>query len=162
LNVSASIDLTSSKAREALRDADTVALVVHGVGDHTAVEILGEAVKGPASVWGAKATFSEVQIEDLPVPKEAGTLEFERTAPKALQVLMDSRKHMLLPIVWSGVRPRAARWANRGEGPQSLWNALPVLSIIGNRFRHLRFAILAIAQWRNCEFSCALEPLLPG
>jgi hypothetical protein len=48
---------------------------------------------------------------------------------EALQILVDSRKHVVLPIIWSGVHHRAERMA-KGDGPQVLWRALPILFVI--------------------------------
>ena len=49
--------------REAMGDANTVALVVHGVGDHTSVDILSAAERGAAALWGGKASTTRVQAK---------------------------------------------------------------------------------------------------
>lgn len=92
-------------AHEALADATIVAIVVHGVGDHTPVDILNEAVEGAISLWGDAATTTRIEIEGLPVPKDINSFAFlTRETPEALQVLMGARKHIVLPIIWSGIR----------------------------------------------------------
>ena len=90
----------------------TVAIVVHGVGDHTPARILSRARNGLAAT-GA----DDIKAEEIKVPhfsEYARTTEYgDIIGPLvALQVTMGNQVHLVLPIGWSRLRLRTANEAD--------------------------------------------------
>lgn len=141
-------------ATDALGTATTVAIVVHGIGDHTPVDILHEALKGPSSIWGAAARTTQLEIEGIPIPEEVDLLAFQKRRPVALEILVNSHKLVLLPVIWSGVRRRAGRLSAKADGPMALWVALPL--IVGTCFDVLRCVPRARGAWKLGVLSLAI------
>jgi hypothetical protein len=85
----------------------TVALVVHGVGDHTPADILGEAQKGFHASVGPTGEFETLELPAFP--------QLDGTAQNqvALRVKIPNSEHLVIPLVWSGVHPRAVETPER-------------------------------------------------
>lgn len=124
---------TSSDSTDPLASADTVALVIHGVGDHTRLDLLSELEHGFAAAAIAGLKGERVEIAGIPRPK--------RTLEQSLAFRIDSNghQHFVLPIVWSRFRPRAAdRVAMHmlNTPMDGLVRALPdLLGIVSDAFR---------------------------
>lgn len=100
-------------AANVLRDARTVAVVVHGVGDHSASEILKEAEQHLAA---AGALTRRLKLSGLPKPEEsnlAPPASNETLYQQGLEVEIGQSKHVILPIVWSRFRLRGLTSTDR-------------------------------------------------
>lgn len=96
-----------------LSDAATVAIVVHGVGDHSLREILVQARLGAAAMGEEPLSVEDVTIAGLsPAP---GPLE----PSPALRISAAGKIHFLLPVVWSRLRVRAAKEADLYGGERA-------------------------------------------
>ena len=83
-----------------------MAIIVHGVGDHSSGHILQKAMEG-LSIFGAnKVRFEEAKILDLP------ELAADEEAVAGLEIEDGEQTHFLIPVVWSRLRPRAAKEAD--------------------------------------------------
>lgn len=145
-------DLRPLATREALADANTVALVIHGVGDHTSVDLLSETERGAAALWGDKATTTRLRIEGVPVPEDVNRpASVQQATPEALQILVDSRKHIVFPVIWSGVRRRSKPLAARGgfspEGLGAAGIAVAVPTLFNILLNLLRCIPRAKGSW---------------
>lgn len=85
--------------------ADTVAIVVHGVGDHTATDIIGDVREYLAT---SSASATPLELTGFPP-----TPNSERGKQVALQFELGGGKHVLIPVVWSRFRLRVAKWADQ-------------------------------------------------
>jgi len=85
-----------------LNDASTVALVVHGVGDHTPAEIMESASAGYLKISPESARLSYAEITEFPLPDGATGIQ------RSLQIEAGGHIHVVLPIVWSDLRQRAS------------------------------------------------------
>lgn len=120
--------------RDPLAGAASVTIVIHGVGDHSSVDIRAAAGAGLV-VAGLDATsIVDVEVPEFPRFPEAHasvTAHFVSNGSQpAIEAEVEGRRHVLIPVVWSGMRPRAGRWAGSlGDlgGLQSLAVALPAL-----------------------------------
>ena len=98
-----------------LASAATVAIVVHGVGDHTSGRILQKAIEGLQGFAGNIAN-EEVILPHLP------ELESVFGPATGLEIKADQKIHIIVPVVWSRLRQRAANEADFGQaypGPAS-------------------------------------------
>lgn len=126
--------MTDPSVRDPLAGAASVTIVIHGVGDHSSVDIRAAARTGLV-VAGLDATsIVDVEVPEFPRFPEAHasvTAQFvSKGSQPAIEADVDGRRHVLIPVVWSGMRRRAGRWAGSlGDlaGFQSLAVALPAL-----------------------------------
>ena len=86
-----------------LRDAGLVGIVVHGVGDHTPSDILGELLKGLDKSQLRGHTATRYQLKDFPLPD--GTTGFQ----DVMRIDSQNGHSFILPVVWSRLRLRAGK-----------------------------------------------------
>jgi hypothetical protein len=97
-----------------LSNASTIAIIVHGVGDHSGRRILWAAEKGFRSYSSAPATTEEVtfarvsELNTSAIPF-GGSLDQPGVG---LELQSEGRQHFVVPLVWSRLRPRAANEAD--------------------------------------------------
>lgn len=84
-----------------LEKASTVAIIVHGVGDHSASAILDNARIGYQNLAQSTAHTKFVELPDFPQPD--GTSGVQR----AMQIEVDDQIHIVIPVIWSDLRMRA-------------------------------------------------------
>lgn len=85
-----------------LAGAANVAIILHGVGDHSNVDILKEARAAIASIEERDEISTEIlKVSGLEFP--TGT----QKDPTALEVLNQGDRHLVVPVVWSSIRKRA-------------------------------------------------------
>ena len=89
-------------ASSRLNEAHTVAIVIHGVGDHTPGEILESAADGYQALAPNGAPLEYAQIPDFPQPDR------QKGIQRSLQIEANGRVHIVLPIIWSDLRMRAS------------------------------------------------------
>src|SRR5215472_724700 len=113
--------MTSSDSNDSLEEATTLTVLVHGIGDHSPVDILTEAEKGlglflegkdeftaEAALFGYQTTSQwkgSIRVIPkfwtFPNPRES------HDDQRAIEFYVDGKKHIILPVVWSGIRQRA-------------------------------------------------------
>jgi hypothetical protein len=90
----------------ALARASTITIVVHGVGDHSAVNILASAERGFLAMMAGSASQFEVSpvsgAEEL-LPKGVADVSVS-----AAQMAAAGKTHVILALVWSSTRQRLA------------------------------------------------------
>jgi len=99
----------------------TIAVVVHGVGDHSQIDIIDEAQRG----FNALEPEGKVRVIETPFGFEAGQ--------KALLVEVEDRKHLVVPVVWSGFWTRPAGFSSMMppmSGLQIFAVSLPALVLL--------------------------------
>lgn len=145
LRLSACEGTTMSDISEAtgyLADAASITFVVHGVGEHRATEedilTMAELGLGPqlSQTPNAKLQRERVTLRQFPRPP-AYTPDLDLSAqipgpdPVATCLLAADGYHIVIPVVWSGVRPRLTdrtRYISTGLNPMRLIDrAIPVL-----------------------------------
>ena len=87
-------------------DAETVIIVVHGVGDPSVVNILDEAEIGKIGLGDANAKVERETIHNFPQPGG------ERCDTQVLIVTSSNYLHVVIPVVWSRLHFRAATAAS--------------------------------------------------
>jgi hypothetical protein len=87
---------------EAAHNATTIAIVLHGIGDHSATDIISAAEHVLASTPSNTLQTVRVEINDLPQPKG-----FKRHGQQALEIRAPENRYLVIPIVWSSFRARA-------------------------------------------------------
>ncbi len=93
----------------------TVAVIVHGVGDHSSGDILANALIGLGSATQSEVESETVEINGLP------QLDTEAKVLRSLKVSAAGKTHLLMPTIWSGLRPRpAAILSRRGNTAELL------------------------------------------
>lgn len=94
---------------EILHEATTVTLVVHGVGDHSHVEIVAEAYESFRRVMPGGYAISCPTVEfDSSFKYVFGHHASARSRNQMILVLQsESRKHVVIPVDWSHLRSRA-------------------------------------------------------
>lgn len=119
---------SEAKHTDPLQTANTVAVVIHGIGDHRPIDILEIANACVTDLWKNRITTKGVRVLDLPIPPDVNNLGFGKTteAP-ALEIESEGKRHIVIPFIWSGVRHRSASMASKIVGPTALWVALPLL-----------------------------------
>lgn len=127
--------------RSLIADAASVTLVVHGIGDHSAADILAAAELGVAQIAppavlqtaqglaqqlgttaSASGAYERVTLPGLKTPEDREAV--------GLRFVENGRPHILIPIVWSGMRPRLFdRWRFLGayQIPAIIGMAVPTL-----------------------------------
>src|SRR5476649_1276732 len=99
---------------DALRDASTVVVALHGVGEQQAPSFESAVQIGAASLWGDDFTVTRLSLADLPTFSQAEGLLFrEPSKPLAVAITARAQRHVVLPVIWSGTRVRAVRHVNR-------------------------------------------------
>ena len=113
--------MTSSDSNDSLEEATTLTVLVHGIGDHSPVDILTEAEKGlglflegkdeftaEAALFGYQTTSQwkgSIRVIPkfwtFPNPRES------HDDQRAIEFYVDGKKHIILPVVWSGIRQKA-------------------------------------------------------
>src|ERR1700674_3230246 len=89
--------------RAPLADAATVAIVVHGVGDQTALDVLAEVKAGFKTVASAGAEVSEISLPEFP------QLDGRKGTQEALRIREGDRIHVVIPVIWSHLRWRTTK-----------------------------------------------------
>ena len=87
---------------EAMSSAETVVVLVHGVGDHTHTDILShldEALRGTAPHI---SDVVRLKIPGFPVPNGVSSSQ------EAMRITIGEGQHFIIPVIWSRVRLRAA------------------------------------------------------
>lgn len=85
-----------------LSNATSVAIVVHGIGDHSSSDILGSARQGYRTIDTEKSRIEDVRFQRFPQPDG-------KDGPQdALQIVANEQIHFVVPIVWSDLRIRAS------------------------------------------------------
>jgi hypothetical protein len=87
-----------------LARASTITIVVHGVGDHSAVNILAEAERGFSTMMAGSG--SRFEVARLP---EAATMLPEGASDLSIsgaQITTENGAHVMLALVWSATRQR--------------------------------------------------------
>ena len=95
---------TQAPSTRVLQQAVTITLVVHGVGDHSTVNILGEAERGFRAMSGASAgetITTEISNMDYLLAGDASHVTLS-----ALHFRMGGCSHIVLALVWSNTRDR--------------------------------------------------------
>src|SRR5579872_1676100 len=111
-----------------LQAASTVAVVIHGIGDHRPIDILDIANACVTDLWKDRVATKGVRLLDLPIPPNVNNFGSGKTKEvAALEIDSEGRRHLVIPFVWSGVRHRSASMASKIPGPTALWVALPLL-----------------------------------
>ncbi|MDO8478392.1 MAG: hypothetical protein Q7W02_19790 [Candidatus Rokubacteria bacterium] len=112
-----------------LQDARTVAIVVHGVGDHSDVDILDEAAKGAAAFQDSGFLVRRIQLTGIPsepppypIWEKHGD---DNPSLSSLSIEVDGSRHVILPIVWSDFRLRAQYWPKWSD-PVSIAVSIPL------------------------------------
>ena len=82
--------------------AETIALVVHGVGDHSATALLDEAAKGFRALTADTGSVAPMTLRAFPRPD--GTTGDQ----PALLLGAGGTTHIVIPIIWSALSLRAA------------------------------------------------------
>jgi hypothetical protein len=106
-----------------------VSILVHGIGDHDKRNLAAEARVGLQGVGGGNA-----MVEELPpggLPKVQYPAHVKRNV-SWLRCSEGEETHVVIPIVWSGVRSnvsRLSRWVGGSSG-FNIVLALPVLLVI--------------------------------
>lgn len=85
-----------------LEDASTIALVVHGVGDHFLTDLLQPAKRG-FRLLGIEGRTEEVRIDDF--PQMDGTTGYQ----DVLKIETPEHRHVIVPVAWSRLRMRSAQ-----------------------------------------------------
>jgi hypothetical protein len=121
-------DQSPAAMEDPLQSASTVAVVIHGIGDHKPVNILDAAENCIATLWKDKAATARIKLQNLPVPRDVNTFGYGSDKDvEALEIQTEGRRHIVIPMVWSGMRFRSERMAGKAQGPMALWVALPAL-----------------------------------
>jgi hypothetical protein len=125
-----------------LRSANTVAVLIHGVGDHKPVDFVTAAETCVATLWQGTATTARISVPDIPLPRDVNSLGSTRDKElAAVRIQADAGQFIILPVVWSGSRFRSGRLAIADQGPVALWVALPLLfETCANLFASVRKA----------------------
>lgn len=120
-----------------LAGASSITLVLHGVGDPSAGDICASAKKGLTVAGLDPSAIVDVSVPNFFRFPEANTAvsrrSFSAVTQSALEASIDGKRHLLIPVVWSGMRLRAGRWAaglGLMGGLQSLMLALPSLGVM--------------------------------
>lgn len=115
----------------------SITLVLHGVGDPSAGDICASAKKGLTVAGLDPSAIVDVSVPNFFRFPEANTAvsrrSFSAVTQSALEASIDGKRHLLIPVVWSGMRLRAGRWAaglGLMGGLQSLMLALPSLGVM--------------------------------
>ena len=87
-------------------DAETVIIVVHGVGDPSVVNILDEAERGKIGLDNENAKVERETVHNFPHPGG------ERSDTQVLIVNSSSYLHVVIPVVWSRLHFRSATAAS--------------------------------------------------
>jgi hypothetical protein len=122
------LDQSAAAMADPLQSVNTVAMVIHGIGDHEPVNILQAAENCIGALWKDKVATARIKLQNLPVPRDVNSFGFASDKDvEALEIQIEGRRHIVIPLVWSGIRFRSARMAGKAEGPMALWVALPAL-----------------------------------
>lgn len=106
-----------------LAAASTGAILVHGVGDHSRSNIL-ESAKRALDRWpGSPLEYRVASVAGLP-----GLEESEGPAD-SLEILVGGGTHVIIPTVWSRLRPRVAKEAEEPGPPGSISDRLGQLTL---------------------------------
>jgi hypothetical protein len=84
-----------------LNGASTVAIIVHGIGDHTSIDILRAAELGFGAVASEGDGAERLTIGDFP------QTDGMNGPQEVLKIESRGRTHIVVPIVWSRMRARA-------------------------------------------------------
>jgi hypothetical protein len=127
----------------------TVTIVVHGVGDHSHGDIVRKAAVGLAAVGWKDVETRE--LERLSLGADEGG-----DGTTALEITAEGHKHLLIPLIWSRLRPRAAKEADvvrpslyrrllRGVSTflPSGWDAIRCIRLAPDARRRLLVALVA-------------------
>jgi len=99
--------MSETLSRDDLRRASTVAVVVHGVGDHSTVDILKAAEQGFRSTLPTPAgdgiQTQNLDVQALVSPGAPGM------SLSALRITAGTQQHLVIAVVWSGLRDRLSR-----------------------------------------------------
>jgi hypothetical protein len=120
-----------------LASASTVVILVHGVGDHNQVDIIGAAEKVLGEIWATGTAVVEVPglVSDAPV--------------NAVRIDADGRSAYVFAMVWSRRRQRLVEGieAYSSIAPLSfVWDSLPAF---GEMVLNLFSSIGAARGWRR-------------
>lgn len=130
-----------------LADARTVTILVHGVGDHTPVDI-AESVFADRLSGDRITTFA---LEDLPFPPASSLTWRGRTANSGEAFRIDTAEgvDIILPIAWAHFRVRAESWPSQA-GPTSGMMMLPLIgaAILSLSWDLLRCVPKAARWWK--------------
>jgi pimeloyl-ACP methyl ester carboxylesterase len=124
-----------------LKEASTIAIIVHGVGDHTPSEILNSAQSGYQNLARGAARSTMIELRDFPQPD--GTSGRQR----AMRIEANGQTHLVMPIVWSDLRMRATEATRR-----PLDRPLDVSGLLGRAFAPLVFTSFDLLR---CAFKAA-------
>lgn len=91
-----------------LSGATSVAIVVHGIGDHTSSDILGSARQGYRAIKTEESRIEDVSFQGFPQP------DGKDGPQQALKIVANGKIHFVMPIVWCDLRTRATH-AFRGS-----------------------------------------------
>src|SRR5207253_6056192 len=92
-------------------------------------DLLAQVENCAACLWNDRAELARIDIENLPIPRAVSPLFVQPEVTRALEVNVDSQRHVIIPIDWSGTRFRSGRFARSVKGADALWAALPMLVI---------------------------------
>lgn len=116
-----------------LSNATSVAIVVHGIGDHMPTDILWEASRGFHKLSVADCKVERLIEEDFPHPQGWRGKEL------LLRIEAAGETHIIVPVIWSGLRFRTSHTALTAKGASNFLGALaaPILLILINAIRCL-------------------------
>jgi hypothetical protein len=83
-----------------LDEVATIALVVHGVGDHALTNLIGEAQKGFLAAAGPTAECTIYRLDEFP------QLVGPARDQDCLRLQFSNRDHLVIPLLWSHVHSR--------------------------------------------------------
>ena len=134
--------------KTSLADARALVIVVHGVGDHSPENIIGDAKVGYESMGGLVADAHPVVIE--------GLLDADGARPPrdALEIVAGGAKHVIIPYVWSRPWERsAARAALMLPGFDLSRILLPLYGVL---FGLVADILKCVPKARGTAWKCAL------
>jgi hypothetical protein len=107
-----------------LADARTVTILVHGVGDHIALDIGENATSGRVP----PSRIAKINLKDLPFPRASSFTWRGRSADsgEALRIQNPEGIDIMLPIAWAHFRIRAESWPSQAD-PITVIAMLPLI-----------------------------------
>ncbi len=128
-----------------LSNASTIAIIVHGVGDHSGRRILWAAEKGFQSYSRSPATTEEVAFANLP-ELNTSAISFGDSfgqPGRGLEIQSEEQQHFVVPLVWSRLRPRAVNEAD-------FQSFQPVTKLLNQRIQSTTFLFPAALNALRC------------
>jgi hypothetical protein len=106
------------------QSARVVAIVVHGVGDHSPTDLLAELTTGLNAMQREDVRVNRYEGADFPLPNgDAGPQDI-------LRIDSNNGTSFVVPVVWSDVRLRAAASLRTFGPPDDFGSSIPLIQVI--------------------------------